>query len=439
MAAGAMPPGAAKGRAMISGGVTTAPAVVASDKTPFAAAVRVSGLPPGASYSVKVKLASAARSQFGGTWNPTTRRWCAASSPWSTQPTVCAGPDGILSCWLSARAGAKSSVADEGTASVSIVLRAEGSDSNIEPPDCAKTTVAGPGTGGSSGWVHGPLPAVDETSGVLPVLGKDPAGRIVGSALAEPNLVDDDDNGTVDDESSPTANGPRTFRMTVLSNVLLSFIARQGTAWRNQVVFGGEDLCVPRTGSASALQISVPCTRVGWSGRVVLTAKLLPSAPETIAVQQSPDGVVWGTVREARAGATGTIAVGTTVLGSSRFRAVWLGTRQCPAAVSGSVRVGVLPAMTGYLTRSTVRLGGGIVATGRFRPATPARRVTIIIKRRRDRRPVKSLRVPVVAGRYRCRMVWRRAGSFIVVVVFPGDSRLLRRSVYVGTFSASSG
>lgn len=76
-----MPPrGVAAGRAALSGGIATAPDVVACDKTPFAVAVRVAGLLPRASYSAKVKLSSARRSQFGGTWNPATRRWCAASS-----------------------------------------------------------------------------------------------------------------------------------------------------------------------------------------------------------------------------------------------------------------------------------------------------------------------------------------------------------------------
>lgn len=425
--------GATSSVAGFQGGVATVPAVVASDKTPFATAVRVSGLLPMSSYSVKVRLSSASHAQFGGTWNAATRRWCSVSAAWSSQPTVSAGPDGTLSCWLVARAGSKSTDAEESTASASVLLRAEGSSSNIEAPDCGKLTVVEPRLDGGAGWLRGAAGSLGGTATVLPVLVSDAAGRLVGTALCEPNLVDDDDNGSVDDETGTVSGGSRWFRAAAPSGSLLLIRTSSSVVCRNQVVFGGEELGIPRPGIAPGLYLSTRAAIVDWSSQVELAARFEGASTETITIEQSPDNVVWRPMRAERVGTDGKVTLRTLARSFGRYRAVWLGTQTRPASVSRSISIGVMPVIRGWLSRFVVAAGGSATAAGTFRPATPNRFIYITVTRRSDRRVVGTAKVRVVRGRFSRRLLFRRPGVFAVCAAFKGDRQLQRRTVRLGS------
>lgn len=417
------------------GGVKTAPAYVPADRTPFVVLLSVRGLQPGGQYSVKVRLRSELHGSLGSTWNHASRKWVGLTAPWANQTTMTAGPEGALSGWLAARAGSKSSPAGEGTATVGLVLRSKDSGSNIEVPGEATATVASISQFGALGLIHGPVQSVGGTQSATAVVVRDSTMRVVGLTFAEPNGVDDDDDGVVDDEACPDVPGPRCFRLAVPALCLLDIDGPAAVRWSNQAAFPGLDLRVPRIGRSRSLSLAARSARVGWSKRTTLDALLGGSVCETVTIEKWAGSSGWAVLARLRTDASGRARCSVVCRAGTLFRVVWLGTPSEPPAVSVKVYVGVRPLLTARLSRRWVTAGRAVVVTGAFRPATGRRKLVVGVALRGRWRRLVVARALAVAGTYRCRFAVRRPGAYRVWVCYAGDQALLGGSVCAGVLS----
>lgn len=415
----------------LRGGVKEAPLLVSADHTPFAVAVSVQGLRAGERYALKVRLRSNERSQFGATWNPATRKWCSAAAPWASQTTVTPSLDGVIGCWLAARAGSKTSASEEGTAQVGVVLRQEGTALNLEAPLAATITVLTPGAAGSLGWVHGSFPDAAASEPVQVVLCRDSLQRIVGTALIEPNGVDDDDNGVVDDESWDGVQARHSFRLAVPAGRLISLESSGRGGWLNQAAFAGLDLRVPRAGTSLPLQLAVTPATADWMRAAYFSGRLGSSTVETVAIERSFDGRLWSSMVRSRTQSDGGFGSTLRLSRSARYRAVWLGRPDCPATLSRPVFVGVRPIISARLGSSRVRCGGTVWLCGTLRPAAVYCRLSVWL-RAAGCPSTKVGWVPVRKGRYSYRLKLRRPGRCSVWVRFSGDRRFVGRYCCAG-------
>lgn len=414
-----------------AGGLKAAPSFVAADKTPFGVSVSMQGLRPSACYAAKLRLRSSQSSQFGATWNPATRKWCAVASAWSSQPTLTAGPDGGISAWLVARAGSKSAPAPEGRTTATVILREQEATTNIDAPAEASVTVLATGDEGCAGWLHGGGATVPGAG--QPILARDEALELVGAATAEPNGVDDDDNGLVDDEAPRDAAQGAWFRLAVPSRRLLEL-----AGWRNQVAFAGLDLLVPREGQAKRLSLAARPPIVRYRDLLVLGMRLDVTNEETLTVQRRDDDV-WMPLRTVAVDASAAALVSFPATRSTEYRAVWLGTATCPPSVSRRIVVPVTPRMTAKLSRRRARVGDVAHVFGRFWPAARVRPLHAVLLSAGNRRRDRTIRVLARRGKYACAIrCWRR-GRWRVVVVFRGEQELAARWLDAGTITVTGG
>ncbi len=415
----------------IQGGTKTAPGFIAADRTPFPVGISMRGLRAGGRYSIKIRLRSAEKSQFGATWNAVTGRWAAVSSSWSSQTTVTPGSDGGLTTWLVARAGSRSTTAGAGPAEVGVVLRGEGASENLDAPVALGTTVLPISGAGRAGWFHGTAPARIGPDGEQRVSVRDSSQRIVGLAEIEPNNVDDDDDGVVDDEATAGAQGPHSFRVAVPAGCLLDVSTDVTHTWADQVAFGGLDLLVPRQGIRTLLGMVSDRRIVDWPGVARLGIVLHEATDETVTVQRSSDGLRWSRLAEVRTRGDETVTCRLVPHSVFTYRAVWLGTPQRPPAVSSAVCIRVRPLMLARLGRTRSAVGRPVRVSGALRPAGD--RIVWIVARRMGV-PARSgiVRTSARGGKFGCLLRLRRPGRYAVSSLFRGDRQLLPRSVRAG-------
>ena len=268
-----------------NGGPTQATigAFVPNDSTPFAVQVTApagSGLPTGAALPAGVLYVKPRFSPLtkpgstlnrGSVWNPVTKQWISEQdSSWSDFPTITVNPDGSLptgpSSWFYMRYGDDGQTNDTGGASggwylfISMSIGVSGNTYNntADLPEssllASQTSTTGTHT---ISWVH---------AGASSGLGANVtvAATAVGSTSSvdecvrtEPNGVDDDLDGVIDNEG---ATG--SFRMAVPAST--TFDVRTGDAnqnvvngWTNlssgptdtDIALGASDMTPPSAGS----------------------------------------------------------------------------------------------------------------------------------------------------------------------------------------------
>lgn len=411
----------------LGGGVKSAPSVIASDRHPFALAYTLGGLNPGRTYSVKTRLEGRLGGQFGSTWNARLSRWVSTASAWSLQTTITADASGAAAGWLAARAGSRSWQSVDETATLCLVTREEGAASNLMPPDTRAVSIS-PVAAGGLGLLHGAARSSVPTPSAMPVSARDSGGELVGLVLAEPNAVDDDDNGVVDDEG--VLGLPRSFRIAVPSSRLLSLHVGDGNAFPNQVAFAGLDLAVPREGRLRALSASIRPARPLCGSWAELKATLEDSGEETLSVEMSQDGVRWVGWRAVKTDEAGYCSLSLYCRRTLRYRAVWLGTPTCPPSVTPRILLPVLPRLYARLGATSVRRNQALLVRGSFRPFRPGRVLKVLIISTRGGRWVSARRLTSTGFVYPVRI--RRPGVYRIVVLFEGDGELARTCVAAG-------
>jgi len=365
--------------------------------------------------------------QFGWTWNGSTRRWVSSNSSWSLQTTITANASGGARGWLTARAGSRTASASETTASLCVVLRREGTDSNVLLPE-TRAVVLLPFAPGGIGLLHGPVSSPLQPEAVLPVAARDSVLENVGLALAEPNEVDDDDNGIVDDELLP--GSARSFRIAVPSSRLLSLQPAGGVVLSNLVAFGGVDLPVSRPDRPRAVTLNVRPQLPTYGDRAVLSGRLDGSGEETLCVDSSSDGLRWTTASYTRTSGEGFYAITASCRRTLRYRVAWLGTPTCAASVSRPILLAVTPRLSARLSKPLVRANQRFVVLGSFYPFKAGRALKILLIGAGGRRT--EIRRSLSSTRFAYPIRVRRRGTYRVIVLFEGDKELARRWVQAG-------
>ncbi len=422
-ATGADATGVVPGEGGIEGGVKLAPLVAPSDRTPFALAYRIAGLGGGERYALKVRLSSTSGS-FGYTWNPALSKWIYTSSSWSTQPTMTAGAEGEAAGWLMARVS-RSEPATQPAAGLSLMLRREGTDTNITTPVETTLTLL-PVAAGGLGLLHSPPAAALAPATSTAVVVRDSASRVVGLTLSEPNRVDDDDNGVVDDEAFGLQP---SFRVSAPSLRLLSVDWPGHGTWSNQVSFGGFDLEVPRPGVPPALVLT-PRPRVAvYGGRASLVAAFAPAREETVTIEASSDGRCWRTLSAGRTNENGRSSLSLVARMTLRYRAVWLGTPSLPAAISRVLVLPVVPRIASHVSPRHARPGSFVCVRGSFRPYSRGRRLKLLIAGPR----LSLVRVVSLSSTaFVFRVPLKRRGLYRLRLLYEGDRGLSRRLLGLG-------
>ena len=225
------------------GGAFDYPMYVMNDHTPFgfrwSAQETSTGLLPSTQYYVKVRMtvnpSPSSATNRGFTWNPDTQRWVQEREAWTQFPTVTTDADGkIASTWAYAKFGDES---QSGQYYLLVSLSATGSGSTYNPGTPPHLTVLDAKTNGS--WVHNGIALPSDTVNKrAAVRGPDSNGDksndtsdLFSLWQTEANLVDDDSNGTVDDEDWGPAGASGDVRMaapvettaTVSTNRVLRF------------------------------------------------------------------------------------------------------------------------------------------------------------------------------------------------------------------------
>lgn len=206
------------------------PQFIPNDHTAQAIRFGATGLTPGAVYEVKVRLspntAPASTENRGFTWNPAGQTWSRNRGvDWgaSNFPTVTADVDGniVVSPWMYFKFGNE---ANSGLYYIIVTLNSGGDGFARNATVMPAVTVLDMDANGTR--LHNGTAAVTTTNGLRQVVAA-PGSSTNATATAftitqnEPNLVDDDSDGTVDDENwwSPSANGGYSVAVPVTSTI----------------------------------------------------------------------------------------------------------------------------------------------------------------------------------------------------------------------------
>lgn len=203
--------------ATFTGGVSDTPLFVPNDHTVFA--VRYSataGLQPNTTYYLKVRFtvdeAPSPTTNRGFTWNGQAGTWVQEHDPWADFPTVTTDASGLIpETWVYAKFGD-----DDSTGPYHLMISLGTGSATYNSSIMPLVSVIDTKT--DAGWVHNgtTLGATAKRSEVT----SDTSSSVVYTLTkTEPNLVDDDANGIVDDEDSGPAGVSGDTRMGVPANM----------------------------------------------------------------------------------------------------------------------------------------------------------------------------------------------------------------------------
>jgi len=243
--------------AYAGGGMDIYPLNVAAEGTPFAVHVYISGLTAG-NYWVKGYFMPASGSNYWGKeWSFSNNIWFTAdAASWNdTLPKFTADGSGVIQGYIYL----KNDPTDSGYGGprsyrLRIVIRREGTTNNDNPASPPYVTIMNMTSGtGNGGWFHNDTATGYAGSSLVRVLD---GSNLAGFVLTEPNGVDDDNNGTVDDENYGPSGNTGDFRVAVPSGMNLN-VTIDGTAFaNNESVTAGQDKGIPS--SAPTITVSAP-------------------------------------------------------------------------------------------------------------------------------------------------------------------------------------
>jgi hypothetical protein len=203
---------------------------VPNDQTPIAFRFSATaGLTPNTMYYVKVRFSVAptpsGSSNRGFTWNGTSGTWAQERADWTAFPTVTTDASGLIaSTWEFAKFG------DEvlsGPYYVLVSLSTGSSGTTLNNASPPVVTVMAMATSGF--WVHDGVATTAVTKRAEADDHSD-AAKVLALMRTEPNSVDDDANGIVDDEDYGPAGSSGDFRFAVPLNTAFDVFLNK-VAW----------------------------------------------------------------------------------------------------------------------------------------------------------------------------------------------------------------
>ena len=217
-AAVSAPPAALAAAPTFPGGIDDAPLYVANDHTAVAVHYVASGLAASTTYSVKVRFIVGTEpngpTNRGFTWNPTTNKWVQERDDWSAFPKVITDGTGAIVAadgWVFVKFA---DVTKTGAYRLIVSLSTTGTSGSVKNGVTRPlVTVLDMTSGGF--WAHDGAAtgataarraeALDHTTGV----------SVLALQKTEAQAVDDDANGTVDDEDYGPPGATGDFRFAV--------------------------------------------------------------------------------------------------------------------------------------------------------------------------------------------------------------------------------
>ena len=276
--AGFVVPRASAAASTFVGGPVDELAYVANDHTAFGfryGAGTDSGLEPSTTYYVKVRFTEGTSpsptTNRRYTWNPTTQTWIQESDDWSTFPTVTTNADTSITWqWLFAKFGDDELAGDY---HLMVSLQPVGISTTYNSTYLPVVQVFDMKTQGS--WVHnGTATAHSAKRAETVVYDAVRDGYVIASlSKTEPNLIDDDSNGIVDDEDSGSAGVSGDYRLhvpisTAVDIVLHNLVAHDdyGTgAADTDVAVAAADQTPPSRPGAPEISVADDGATVSWA------------------------------------------------------------------------------------------------------------------------------------------------------------------------------
>lgn len=203
-----------------TGGAYDAPLYVPNDHTPIAFRYRVTGgLAPSTSYYLKVRFTVAttpsSSTNRGYTWNSTTNTWVHERDPWTDFPIVTTDSSGNLDAWAWAKFGDEN-VSGARYLLVSLSETGLATTYNSDAPPLL--TVLDMQTQGT--WIHNGV-ATGAQANKRAEATMDTSDTIIyGLSKTEANTIDEDANGTDDEDYGPAGRtGDYRFGLPVSTSV----------------------------------------------------------------------------------------------------------------------------------------------------------------------------------------------------------------------------
>jgi hypothetical protein len=258
---------------------------VPNDHTPIALRyTATAGLAPNTSYYLKVRFtvgtSPSPGTNRGMTWNPSTHAWVPdlGGSNWSDYPVVTTDSGGALiasSQWVWVKFADES---ESGVYHIMISLSPVAGSGAINSSLLPTVTVMSMETEGA--WVHNGT-AVSGTPQAkrAECTSETSSGVVYALAKTEADLVDNDDNGVVDDENYGPAGAAGDFRLGIPVGVPFNAYVNKPTIY------------------AASQQIDIADTDIALSAADVTA----PTAPGTLLVESSAyeNELTWGAATDA--------------------------------------------------------------------------------------------------------------------------------------------
>ncbi|MDZ4167596.1 MAG: hypothetical protein U1E08_07875 [Coriobacteriia bacterium] len=208
-----------------TGGAIDAPQYILNDHTAvgfrWGAQAETTGLEASTSYYVKVRFtmtpSPSPTTNRGFTWNAAKQRWAQESEAWAEFPTVATDADGkIAARWVYAKFGDENS---KGSYYVQVSLQKVGGGSTFNSSAPLQSMILDAATEG--GWIHNGITLADVNARVAvrdadatTDLDDDPS-LPYALGKTEVNTLDDDGDGTADNEDYGPTGSAGDFRMGV--------------------------------------------------------------------------------------------------------------------------------------------------------------------------------------------------------------------------------
>ncbi len=266
-----------------TGGPTDTVLFAPNDHTPIAFRFKATaGLAPSTDYYVKVRFTVGTSpnpsTNRGMTWNATTLTWVPdlGGGNWSDYPVVTSNPDGtITEQWIFAK------FADEaasGTRHIMISLYDIEGNSTYNGSVVPTVTVMPMASAGA--WVHNGTNVTSTYWGKRSECTSDTSSdAIYALGKTEPDLIDSDSNGTVDDEDYGPAGAGGDFRHAVPLSMPFNMLLSRTTTY------------------ASSQQITIADTDIALNA----ADQIAPTAPSSLSVVPNvgENALTWGAATDA--------------------------------------------------------------------------------------------------------------------------------------------
>ncbi|MCE5202937.1 MAG: cell wall-binding repeat-containing protein, partial [Actinomycetia bacterium] len=258
-----------------TGGASEAPLFVPNDHT--AVGIRFSasaGLEATTTYYVKVRFTAAdtpdPSTNRGWTWNPATHEWVQEREAWTNFPTVTTDASGAIGdTWLYAKFGDDDTT---GTYKVMVSLSKTGASSTFNPSSLPEVTVIDMKSHG--GWVHNAT-TTGQTNKRVECTSWETSLSVYSLSQTEPNLVDDDGNGVVDDEDYGPAGVSGDFRLGVSADTTMDVAVKRTftppyyndfilPAPDTEVALNAADMLPPSSVSSLAAEATETSITLSW-------------------------------------------------------------------------------------------------------------------------------------------------------------------------------